>query len=174
MIDELVVGHRSLARAQAWCAALMMEFAETRSVCDRTVIAEREAAGVEARYKAGEFAGLEISMALRESKYAVQRTMVVARRLRADTPDAWDAWLAGDITFDKAERISRTLGRLVRDNSKALLNAVVVDVAVCKTGELLGRWLNQFVARVEPDEQDERIGRSLADGMSRSARTWMG
>ena len=73
---------------------------------------------MEARYKAGEFAGLEISMALRESKYAVQRTMVVARRLRADTPDAWDAWLAGDITFDKAERISRTLGRLVRDNSK--------------------------------------------------------
>jgi len=163
LIDELVVGHRALARSQAWCAALMMEFAETRSVCDRTVIAEREAAGVEARYKAGEFAGLEISMALRESKYAVQRTMVVARRLRADTPDAWDAWLAGDITFDKAERISRTLGRLVRDNSKALLNAVVVDVAVCKTGELLGRWLNQFVARVEPDEQDERIGRSLAD-----------
>jgi len=40
---------------------------------------------------------------------------------------------------------------------------VVVDVAVCKAGELLGRWLNQFVARIEPDEQDERIGRSLAD-----------
>ena len=52
---------------------------------------------------------------------------------------------------------------MVRDNSKALLNAVVVDVAVCKTGELLGRWLNQFVARVEPDEQDERIHRSMAD-----------
>ena len=27
----------------------------------------------------------------------------------------------------------------------------------------MGRWLNQFVARVEPDEQDERIHRSLAD-----------
>ena len=119
LIDELVVGHRELARAQARCAGLMIDFAETRSVCDRNVIAEREAAGVEARYKAGEFAGLEISLALRESKYAVQRTMVVARRLRADTPDAWDAWRAGDITYDKAERISRTLGRLVRDNSKA-------------------------------------------------------
>ncbi len=163
MIDELVVGHRELARAQARCAALMVEFAETRSVCDRRVIADRKAAAVEARYKAGEFAGTEISMALKESKYSVQRTMVIARRLRADTPDAWDAWQAGDITYDKAERISRTLGRLVRENSKALLNAVVVDVAVCKTGELLGRWLNQFVARVEPDEQDERIGRSLAD-----------
>ncbi|HYN74148.1 MAG TPA: DUF222 domain-containing protein, partial [Nakamurella sp.] len=93
----------------------------------------------------------------------VQNTMVIGRRLRADTPDAWDAWRAGDINYDKAERISRTLGKLVRDNSKALLNHVVVDVAVCKTGELLGRWLNQFVARIEPDEQDERIHRSLAD-----------
>jgi len=27
----------------------------------------------------------------------------------------------------------------------------VVDVAVCKTAELLGRWLNQFIARVEPE-----------------------
>ena len=49
LIDELVVGHRALARAQAWCAELMMEFAETRSVCDRRVIADREATGVEAR-----------------------------------------------------------------------------------------------------------------------------
>jgi len=123
LIDELVVGHRALAQAR--CAALMMEFAETRSACDRRVIADRQAAGVQARYKAGEFAGTEISMALRESKYSVQHTMVIARRLRADTPDAWDAWLAGDITYDKAERISRTLGTLVRDNSKALLNHVV-------------------------------------------------
>ena len=127
LIDELVVGHRALAKAQARCAALMMEFAETRSACDRRVIAAREPAGVQARYKAGEFAGTEISMALRESKYSVQNTKAVARRLRADTPDAWDAWLAGDITYDKAERISRTLGTLVRDNSKALLNAVVVE-----------------------------------------------
>ena len=52
--------------------------------------------------------------------------------VRAETPDAWDAWRAGDINRDKAERISKTLIRLVRDNSKALLNTVVVDVAVCK------------------------------------------
>ena len=103
LIDELIVGHRELARAQARCAGLMMEFAATRAVCDRNVIAERETAGVEGRYKAGEFAGLEISMAPKESRCAVQRTMVVARRLRADTPDAWDAWRAGDIyAFYKA------------------------------------------------------------------------
>ena len=45
LIDELVVGHRQRARAQAQarCAALMMEFSETRSVCDRQVIADRDA-----------------------------------------------------------------------------------------------------------------------------------
>ena len=146
LIDALVLHHRE--KAQARCAALMMDFAETRSVCDRRVIAEREASGRDAMYKAGEFAGMEISMALRESKHSVQHTMTIARQLRKDTPDAWDAWQAGDITYDKAERISRTLGKLVRDNSKALLNHVVVDVAVCKTGELLGRWLNQGVGKV--------------------------
>ncbi len=109
MIDELVVGHRELARAQARCAALMLDFAETRSVCDQRRIAEREAAGVPAQYTPGEFAGTEIGMALKESKYSVQRTVGIARRLRKETPDVWDAWLAGDITYDKAERINRTL-----------------------------------------------------------------
>ena len=46
LIDELVVGHRELARAQARCAALMLDFAETRSILDQRRIAEREAAGV--------------------------------------------------------------------------------------------------------------------------------
>jgi hypothetical protein len=102
LIDELVMQHRGLAKAQARCAALMMEFSETRSACDRQVIAEREASGRDAMYKPGEFAGTEISLALRESKFSVRNTMVVARRLRAEAPDAWDAWQAGDITYDKA------------------------------------------------------------------------
>ena len=63
----------------------------------------------------------------------------------------------------EASRINRALRLLVRDESKQLLNHVVVDVAVCKTPELLGRWLNQFIARVEPDQTDERMRRSLTD-----------
>jgi len=142
LIDALVLHHRELAKAQARWAALKLEFSETRSACDRQVIADRQAAGPDPR-QVGEFAGTEISMAMLESKFSVQKTMAIARQLRKGTPDAWDAWQAGDITYDKAERISRTLGKLVRDNSKTLLNHVVVDVAVCKTGELLGRWLRR-------------------------------
>ena len=106
---------------------------------------------------------MEIGLAMRESKYSVQKVLGMARRLRAEAPDSWDAWLVGDINHDKAIRINRALRLLVRDESKQLLNHVVVDVAVCKTPELLGRWLNQFIARVEPDQTDERMRRSLTD-----------
>jgi hypothetical protein len=44
-----------------------------------------------------------------------------------------------------------------------LLNALVVDVAVCKTPEILGRWLNQFILETEKDLQDERLQRSFQD-----------
>lgn len=50
---------------------------------------------------------------------------------------------------------------MTRESSKNLLNRLVVPVAACKTAELLGRWLNQFVARVEPAESDERLRRSF-------------
>ncbi len=106
---------------------------------------------------------MEIGAAVRESKSAVGKVLGIAGRLRAEAPDAWDAWLAGDIDQEKARRINRALRRLVLDRSKQLLSSVVVDVAVCKTAELLGRWLNQFVARVEPDETEERLRRSMAD-----------
>jgi len=41
---------------------------------------------VQARYKAGEFAGTEISMALRESKYSVQNTKAVAPSIAGGHP----------------------------------------------------------------------------------------
>src|SRR6476620_6130551 len=84
-------------------------------------------------------------------------------RLQSETPDVWDAWIAGDINELKAERINHALLKLVRDESKRLLNMLVVPVAVTKTPELLGRWLNRFVAQAEPEESDERIRRSLED-----------
>jgi len=140
-----------------------MQFSDLRSRCDQHVIAQAQAAGSDARYKAGEFGAMEIGLAVRESKYSVQKVLGMVRRLCAEAPNSWDAWVAGDINQDKAIRINRALRLLVRDESKQLLNHVVVDVAVCKTPELLGRWLNQFIARVEPDQADERIRRSLLD-----------
>ena len=163
LVDELAAQQKVLARAQARRAELMMEFSDRRSRCDRQVIAEAQATGHDARYKAGEFGATEIGLALRESKYSVQKVLGMARRLRAEAPDSWDAWLVGDINHDRAIRINRALRLLVRDESKQLLDHVVVDVAVCKTPELLGRWLNQFIARVEPDQTDERMRRSLTD-----------
>ena len=51
----------------------------------------------------------------------------------------------------------------MHEESKELLNTLVVPVAIEKTPEILGRWLNQFIAEVEPDETDERLRRSFDD-----------
>ena len=163
LIDELIGERKVLARAQARTAELMVEFADLRTVLDKQRISGLRAGGVDARYKAGEFAATEVSMACSTSKYVAQRVIAMTRRVQAEAPDAWDAWTAGDIDQDKVERINRALRRLQRDSSKALLNVMVVDVAVCKTPEILGRWLNQFILEAEKDLQDERLQRSAED-----------
>ena len=161
LIDALAAQRKVLAREQAREAALMLEFADVRRRWDQRRIGEIEADGRDARYTAGEFAAIEIGLAVKASRASVRTVMGVARRLRSEAPDAYDAWLAGEIDLPRAVKISHALLRLSRDDSKELLNSVVVDIAVCKTAELLGRWLNEFVATVEPDQTDERLRRSL-------------
>ena len=163
LIDQLRSQYTVLARAQAGFASLTVQFADARRVEDKRCIANRSAQGLDAHYKAGEFAAREISMAVTSSKRSAERTAAMARRLQAEAPDAWDAWRAGDIDQEKAIRINRALRLLVCDRSKELLNTLVVDVAICRTPEILGRWLNQFIARIEPNETDERLNRSLDD-----------
>jgi hypothetical protein len=133
IIDELAEQLKVLGRAQARHAALMVEFSDTRRALDQGGIDEDRHHGGRPQFKAGEFASTEISMAVKASKFTVQRTVSMARRVKAEAPDAWDAWVAGDIDQDKVIRINRALRRLVRDSSKELLNTIVVDLAVCRT-----------------------------------------
>ena len=163
LIDELIAARRVLAAAQARAAELMVSFADTRTAVDRQTINGLRHEGVDARFKAGEFAANEISMACSTSKFTAQRLLAMTRRVRAEAPAAWVAWQAGDIDQDKIERINRALRRLQRDSSKAALNTWVVDVAVCKSPEILGRCLNQFILENERDLQDERLTRSFED-----------
>ncbi|WP_395725524.1 DUF222 domain-containing protein [Nakamurella sp.] len=163
LIDSLKAADRELAKLQARRARLMVEFAATRRKADQHRIAEMEAEGADPRSKAGEFASTEIGLAVTTTRAKVERLVSMTRRLQSETPDVWDAWIAGDINELKAERINHALVRLVRNQSKRLLNMLVVPVAITKTPELLGRWLNRFVANVEPDQADERIRRSLED-----------
>jgi len=141
----------------------MVQFADARKEEDRQRIAGLDAAGADPRYRPGEFVAMEIGLAVTTTKYHVERRVSMTRRLQTETPDVWDAWLAGDIDELKAQRINHALLKLVREESKRALNMLVVPVAVTKTTELLGRWLNQFVAQAEPEESDERIRRSLED-----------
>src|SRR6478672_4533468 len=163
LVDQLADQQQVLAAAQARHAKLMLEFSTTRRHLDHHRITSIRDDGNDPRYTAGEFAALEIGLAITANKQGVARTIGIARRLKDETPDAWDAWQAGHIDQPRAARINRALIRLTRDTSKQLLNALVVDVAVCKTVELLGRWLNEFIARVEPDQTNTRLRRSFED-----------
>ena len=163
LVDSLKAADREMARAQARQAGLMVQFADARKEEDRQRIAGLDAAGADPRYRPGEFVAMEIGLAVTTTKYHVERRVSMTRRLQTETPDVWDAWLAGDIDELKAQRINHALLKLVREESKRALNMLVVPVAVTKTPELLGRWLNQFVAQAEPEESDERIRRSLED-----------
>ena len=163
LIDEIGAVNRVLWKSQAQQAALMVEFCAARKAADKQLIANHRADGPDPMFKAGEFAAGEVSLAVKTSKYTTQRTIAMTRRVQAEAPDAWDAWVHGDIDHDKVVRINRALRRLVDDRSKALLNDLVVPVAIEKTPEILGRWLNRFIAEVEPNETDERLNRALGD-----------
>lgn len=163
LIDSLKAADRELAKAQARRAQLMVEFADARKRADRHRIHGIESGGGQARYKPGEFVAMEIGLAVTATRHAVQRDVARARRLQAEAPDAWEAWTAGDLNEAKAAHISHALLRLVREDSKKMLNLLVVPAAITRTPELLRRWLNRFIARVEPDQADDRIRRSLED-----------
>ena len=163
LIDELAAANAELARAQAKRVALMLSFTAARTRLDEGELAGRVEVGERARFRPGEFACIEIGLATTCSRYRIGRLTAMAQRLQEQAPDVWDAWQAGDIDEGRAFRVNRALLRLTRTESRALLNAVVVDVARCKTEELLGRWLGQFVARVEPDQAAERLRRSFDD-----------
>ena len=163
LVDQIKDQQQVLAAAQARQASLMLKFSNTRRQLDQQRITSMRNEGADPRYTPGEFAALEIGLATTTNKHKISRTIGIARRLHDETPDAWDAWQAGHIDHDRAARINKALIRLTRDTSKQLLNALVVEVAKHKTVELLGRWLNEFVAQVEPDQTNDRMRRSLED-----------
>ena len=163
LVDQIKDQQQVLAAAQARQASLMLKFSNTRRQLDQQRIPSMRNEGADPRYTPGEFAALEIGLATTTNKHKISRTIGIARRLHDETPDAWDAWQAGHIDHDRAARINKALIRLTRDTSKQLLNALVVEVAKHKTVELLGRWLNEFVAQVEPDQTNDRMRRSLED-----------
>src|SRR6476469_7341824 len=163
LVDQIKDQQQVLAAAQARQASLMLKFSNTRRHLDQQRLTDMRNEGADPRYTPDEFAALEIGLATTTNSRKISRTIGIARRLHDETPDAWDAWQAGHIDHDRAARINKALIRLTRDTSKQLLNALVVDVATHKTVELLGRWLNEFIACVEPDQTNERLRRSFED-----------
>ena len=141
----------------------MVEFADARKSCDHRDIADRRARGGDARFKVGEFAATGDQSGGEDVEVCAQRVLAMTGGCRRSARMRGTRGLrATSIRNGWCGSIGRC-GGLVHESSKQLLNALVVQVAVHQTPELLGRWLNQFIARVEPEEQMSGLRRSMED-----------
>lgn len=163
LVDGLAAADRENSKAQARRAQIMVEFADARTSADQQRIREMESAGSRPRFEAGEFAAREIGMAVTAPKSSVQREVARARRLMAQAPDVWDAWVAGDVNEAKAEFTCRALRKLTRDESRKVLNSIAVSAAIPRTPETYRRWLERTITGLEPDQAGERVRRAVED-----------
>jgi Domain of unknown function (DUF222) len=159
----MVEQRRELTRAQAALAATMLDFTDTRITLDEAAqLGQRNARGGR-RMRPGEFASTEIALALLDTRNRISGRVGTYRLLRDQQPTVWRAFRAGHVPPEAADLIAGTVRRLVKGESIALLDKLVVDVAACTALPLLDRWLQQFITRSEPEQQDERTRRKLAD-----------
>ena len=163
LIDLMVEQRRELTRAQAALAATMLDFTDTRTALDEPALVGKRNVHGGRRMRPGEFASTEIALALVDTRNRISGRVGTYRLLRDRQPTVWRAFRAGHVPQEAAELIAGTVRRLTKDESVALLDALVVDVAACTAPPLLERWLQEFVTRTEPDQQDERTRRKLAD-----------
>ena len=163
LVDLMVEQRRELTRAQAALAATMLDFTDTRTALDeRALVGKRNVHGGR-RMRPGEFASTEIALALVDIRSRVSGRVGTYRLLRDRQPTVWQAFCAGHVPQEAAELIAGAVRRLTKDESVALLDKLVVDVAACTAPPLLERWLQEFVTCSEPEQQDERTRRKLAD-----------
>ena len=137
LIDLMVEQRRELTRAQAALGATMLDFTDTRTALDeRALVGKRNMHGGR-RMRPGEFASTEIALALVDTRSRVNGRIGTYRLLRDRQPTVWRAFRAGHLPQEAADLIAGTVRRLIKDESIALLDELVVDVAACTAPQLL-------------------------------------
>lgn len=163
MLEEIAEQRRRAARTEAKLAGQLVAFVDARRASDAESQAAGEAAGQAPRFKPGEFAADELSLATTLSVYDVQCLVARTRRVQLRLPSVWDAWCAGDIDGEKVRLIDKALRRLCGDDAVFRLEFEVVEPAIAKTAKQLTSWLERFVAHTEPDRHRERQIAQLKD-----------
>lgn len=173
LIDSIAASQRVVAAAEAATAADMLEFVELRRSAATLKLGGTKAGDLEA-----ECAAHELSLALALPVGSIYLQLAHARRVRAELPAVWAAWLKGDLTSAKVTRIDEACDRLTVASSRALLDESVLSVARAKTPGQLQSWLTRFVARVEADRARERArkarrGRYVSVKPDYDAMSWV-
>ncbi|MCD9196708.1 HNH endonuclease signature motif containing protein [Aeromicrobium wangtongii] len=121
---------------------------------------------------------LTIGEATGMSEAQVQLRLSIADRVRAKTPQVWDAFIDGRLDFSRVRDISAAIEKLRRDESIARLDNRVLAYATSHTGAELRQWLRRFVQRVEADlaverAEAERAERHVSVAHGDDAMAWL-
>ena len=156
--DPLVDVVRARARAEWAEWATMLKVHED----EESAVREGDAEGPRLQAELS-FIPSDMAQRVRWSEGQIQHRVAQARRVRDQTPAAWQAFSEGRIDGLKSREIASAIDRLERAESIARLDRQVVAYAERHTVAELRRWLKLFVARVESDLFNERANRARED-----------
>ena len=156
LLDDVVDRARASNAAHAAESAAMARF-----VCARRSDAVASGAWLAVAEHVVEVAMDEIAVATEASLGSVQMRVYVAMTLAESLPAVLSAHAEGRICGRKAELVAKAAWRLVRDESKTMLDSAAVEYAATHTPPQLQAWLRRMVARLEPDQVAERRKRAL-------------
>jgi hypothetical protein len=156
--DPLVDVVRARARAEWAEWATMLKVHED----EESAVREGDAEGPRLQAELS-FIPSDMAQRVRWSEGQIQHRVAQARRVRDQTPAAWQAFSEGRIDGLKSREIASAIDRLERAESIARLDRQVVAYAERHTVAELRRWLKLFVARVESDLFTERANRARED-----------
>lgn len=142
--DPLVDVVRARARAEWAEWATMLKVHED----EESAVREGDAEGPRLQAELS-FIPSDMAQRVRWSEGQIQHRVAQARRVRDQTPAAWQAFSEGRLDGLKSREIASAIDRLERAESIARLDRQVVAYAERHTVAELRRWLKLFVARVE-------------------------
>jgi hypothetical protein len=159
--SDVDAARREAAAAAARLAAACVRFADLRISAD--LRAMDRAGGGAGRVRPGEFVADEVSLLVREQAYQVRCLIARSRRLAADLPTVWDAFLAGEVDADQIRVIDRVARRVVETHTLTAIDDRVVEAAQTRCPKRLATWLLRLVVQLEPAAFAQRHRKALAE-----------
>jgi hypothetical protein len=162
LADAVKDARREAAAALARLAGAAVRYADAR-LAEATADAADFSPGRFKRPRPGEFVADELALMLRDQPYQVRYLLARSRRIAADLPTVWEAFLCGNVDAEQVRVIDRVARRVTAPHTLAAIDERAVEAAQTKSPKQLGVSLLRLVVQLEPLAFEQRHRRALAE-----------